>query len=152
MVPFRRSGNDLREHPPSISLDSAVKRTELDFLKSHELARMATASRECSPHVVPVIYAMDGEDMVVAIDYGTRKLKNLRENSKVALVVDDYAPKQGVQAGVMVEGKSQLLERGKEYRRLLRILFEKFEYYRRNPWKEGESPIVVIRPINVVSW
>ena len=121
---------------------------QLGFLRAHELCRLATASKGARPHVVPVIYAIDGENLVVAADYGTRKLKNLRENGKVALVVDDYHPNHAV----MVEGDCEVLERGKEYLRLLRLLFDRFESYRKNPWGEGESPILKIKPTKAVSW
>jgi nitroimidazol reductase NimA-like FMN-containing flavoprotein (pyridoxamine 5'-phosphate oxidase superfamily) len=121
---------------------------QLKFLKDHEVCRLATASKDAKPHVVPVIYALDGENMVIAIDYGTKKLKNLRENRSVALVVDDYSPNRAV----MVEGECEILERGKEYLRLLRILFDRFDYYRNNPWGEGESPILKIKPTKAVAW
>jgi uncharacterized protein len=121
---------------------------ELKFLKSHELCRLATASKDAKPHVVPVIYALDGENVVIAVDYGTKKLSNLRENKKVALVVDDYRPNRAI----MVEGESEILERGKEYLRLLQILFDKFEFYRKHPWGEGESPILKIKPTKAVMW
>ncbi len=121
---------------------------QLAFLKAHELCRLATASKDAKPHVVPVIYALDGENVVIAIDYGTKKLGNLRENRRVALVVDEYHPNHAV----MVEGECELLERGKEYLRLLRILFERFEAYRRHPWGEGESPILKVRPTKAVMW
>lgn len=121
---------------------------QLSYLKSHELCRLATASKDAKPHVVPVIYALDGEDIVIAIDYGTKKLGNLRQNKKVALVVDDFHPNHAV----MVEGDAEILERGKEYLRLLKILFDRFETYRRNPWGEGESPILKVRASKAVSW
>ncbi len=121
---------------------------QLSFLKAHELCRLATASKDARPHVVPVIYTVDGENVVAAIDYKTKKLKNLRENGKVALVVDDYHPNHAV----MVEGDCDVLERGKEYLRLLHLLFDRFEYYRKNPWGEGESPILKIRPTKAISW
>ncbi|QQG48297.1 MAG: pyridoxamine 5'-phosphate oxidase family protein [archaeon] len=121
---------------------------QLKFLRDHELCRFATASKEARPHVVPVIYAMDREYIVIVVDYGTRKLKNLRENQKVALVVDEYRPNRGL----MVEGDCEILERGKEYLRLLQVLFDKFAYYRNNPWGEGESPILKIRPTKCVMW
>jgi PPOX class probable F420-dependent enzyme len=92
-----------------------LKPKELSFLKAHEVCRLATASKDARPHVVPVIYAVDGDDIIIAVDYGTKKLKNLRENPKVALVVDDYRPNRGL----MVEGDCEILERGKEYLRLL---------------------------------
>jgi len=125
-----------------------MKRQELKFLKAHELCRLATASKDGRPHVVPVIYALDGEDIVIVVDYKTKKLKNLRENKMVALVVDEYRPNRGL----MIEGDCEIFERGKEYLRLLQILFDKFVYYRRNPWGEGESPILKIRPTKVVMW
>ena len=120
----------------------------LSFLKDRELCRFATASKDAKPHVVPVIYALDGENIIIAVDYGTKKLKNLRENRLVALVVDDYRPNHAV----MVEGGCEILERGKEYLRLLQILFGKFEVYRRHPWGEGESPILKIKPTKAVVW
>jgi nitroimidazol reductase NimA-like FMN-containing flavoprotein (pyridoxamine 5'-phosphate oxidase superfamily) len=112
---------------------------------------MATASAKGRPHVVPVIYVMDGDDVIVAVDYGTRKLKNLRENKMVALVVDEYGP-AGSNRGLMLEGSCEILERGAEYLRLLKVLFDKFDFYRRNPWGEGESPILRIRSEKCVMW
>ncbi len=121
---------------------------QINFLKGHELCRFATASKDAKPHVVPVIYALDGDNIVIAVDYGTKKLANLKQNKKLALVVDDYHPNKAV----MVEGECEILERGKEYLRLLQILFDRFDFYRRHPWGEGESPILKIRPIKAVMW
>jgi len=121
---------------------------EAAFLKSEEVCRLATASKEGKPHVTPVIYVVDGANLVIATDYGTKKLKNVRENPNVSLVVDEYHPNKAV----VVEGTCEVYERGAEYLRLLKLLFERFEYYRKNPWKEGESPILKITPMKVVSW
>ena len=121
---------------------------ELRFLQKHEVCRLATASKEAVPHVVPVIYALDGDRFVIAVDYGTKKLKNVKENPVASLVVDDYGPNRAV----FVLGKCQVVERGKEYLRLLKILFDRFEFYKKNPWGEGESPIFVVVPDKVLSW
>lgn len=126
----------------------ALKPRQLAFLKERSLCRLATASKDARPHVVPVIYAMDGDDVVIAVDYKTKKLRNLQENPKVAIVVDEYRPNRGL----MVEGDCDLFERGKEYLRLLKVLFDRFEYYRNNPWGEGESPILRVRVTKAVSW
>jgi uncharacterized protein len=127
---------------------SVLTAKQVAFLKAHEVCRLATASKGAKPHVVPVIYALDGENVVVAVDYGTRKLRNLRENRSVALVVDEYHPNKAV----MIEAECEILERGREYLRLLQLLFDRFEYYRKNPWGEGESPILKIKPVKAVSW
>ena len=125
-----------------------MKKKEIAFLEKRDLCRMATVSKDCTPHVIPVMYAMDGERVVVAVDYGTKKLKNLKDNPKVSLVVDEYEPNMAV----FIQGMCTILERGPEYLRLLDILFKKFEFYREHPWGEGESPIITITPLKVVSW
>jgi len=125
-----------------------LKPKQLAFLRDHELCRLATASKDALPHVVPVIYAMDGEDVVIAIDYKTKKLKNMGDNPNVALVVDEFRPNRGL----MLEGRCEILERGREYLRLLQILFDRFDFYRKNPWGEGESPILKIRVKKAIMW
>jgi PPOX class probable F420-dependent enzyme len=121
---------------------------EAAFLKSNEICRLATASKDGKPQVTPVMYALDGSGFVIAVDYGTKKLKNVRENPNVALVVDRLRPTKAVS----VEGECKVHERGAEYLRLLELLMTKFEFYRKNPWGEGESPIFRITPTKAVSW
>ena len=53
---------------------------------------------------------------------------------------------------VTVEGTCEVHERGAEYLRLLKLLMTRFEFYRKNPWREGESPIFRIMPKKAVSW
>jgi nitroimidazol reductase NimA-like FMN-containing flavoprotein (pyridoxamine 5'-phosphate oxidase superfamily) len=65
---------------------------EESFLRSNEMCRLATASKDGRPQVTPVMYALDGNCFVIAVDYGTKKLKNVKENPNVALVVDRVRP------------------------------------------------------------
>ena len=118
------------------------------FLRASEVCRLATASKGGMPQVTPVMYAMDGTGFVIAVDYGTKKLKNVTENPNVALVVDRLRPTKAV----TVQGACKVLERGAEYLRLLDLLMTKFEFYRKNPWGEGESPIFRITPTKAASW
>jgi nitroimidazol reductase NimA-like FMN-containing flavoprotein (pyridoxamine 5'-phosphate oxidase superfamily) len=125
-----------------------LKPNEASFLEANEVCRLATASKAAKPHVTPVIYALDDASFIIVVDYGTKKLKNVKENPLVSLVVDRLRPNKAV----MIEGKCKVYERGPEYRRLLKLLFDKFEFYRNDPWGEGESPILRITPTKVVSW
>jgi nitroimidazol reductase NimA-like FMN-containing flavoprotein (pyridoxamine 5'-phosphate oxidase superfamily) len=126
-----------------------LSKAQVGFLKSQDVGRLATASKKGVPHVVPIIYALDGDAFVIAVDYHTKKLTNLRENPEAALVVDEYGKGN---KGIMVQGDCAILEKGPEYVRLLHILFDRFEYYRKNPWGEGESPILRIVPTKVAAW
>jgi pyridoxamine 5'-phosphate oxidase family protein len=64
---------------------------EVAFLTQSRLARVATVSNEGEPHVVPVVYEFDGTAFYFTGWNLERslKFKNLVENKKVALVVDD---------------------------------------------------------------
>lgn len=60
------------------------------------VARLATADRSGRPHLVPIVYALDGERVYSAVDAkpkrtaALRRLANVRENPAVALLVDHY--------------------------------------------------------------
>ncbi len=64
---------------------------EVAFLTQSRLARVATASREGQPHVVPVVYEFDGMAFYFTGWNLEKSLKfrNLLENERVALVIDD---------------------------------------------------------------
>jgi PPOX class probable F420-dependent enzyme len=61
------------------------------------VARLATADAEGVPHVVPVVFAVDGDTIVVAVDHkpkrttSLKRLANVRANPRVALLADHYA-------------------------------------------------------------
>lgn len=103
------------------TLDREVTFTEEEvaFLVEGRLARVATASCDGQPHVVPVVYEFDGRAFYFTGWRLERSLKfrNLQENSKVALVVDElvsvcpWRPR-----GLEVRGVGELSrERGRPY-------------------------------------
>jgi PPOX class probable F420-dependent enzyme len=60
------------------------------------VARLATADEEGQPHLVPVVFALQGEVVVLAVDrkpkQGTelRRISNIRANPRVSLLADHY--------------------------------------------------------------
>jgi len=66
---------------------------EIQFLRSHEIARLATSGRDGQPDVVPVAVEFDGAHFWVGGSgesvLRTRKVGNVRAGRRVALVVDD---------------------------------------------------------------
>jgi len=69
----------------------AFTEEEVAFLAQSRLARVATASGEGQPHVVPVVYEFDGSAFYFTGWNLEKSLKfrNLVENKKVAMVIDD---------------------------------------------------------------
>jgi len=91
---------------------------EMAFITQSRLARVATASKDCQPHVVPVVYEFDGTAFYFT---GWRlektlKFRNLVENEKVALVIDDVLTVRPWRPrGVEVRGVAEVGDQGGRY-------------------------------------
>jgi uncharacterized protein len=130
------------------SVEVKLSKKEIDFLKSNELCRFATASRKGEPHVVPVSYVWDQEYAYIVTDYGTRKLKNLRENPQAAILVDSG----GTRNLLLISGPVEIIEKGEEYKRLYKLFYSKLDWVKRDPWEEGEAPFIKITPTFKTGW
>ncbi|MGI0037723.1 MAG: pyridoxamine 5'-phosphate oxidase family protein [Nitrososphaera sp.] len=122
---------------------------ESDFLIRNEACRIATC-RNNVPHVVPVSYVFENDAFYFATDYATKKLKNIKKNGNLALLVDVYSS-VGNKA-VCIQGRAKLIESGSKFKSLYRTFHQKFEWVRKDPWKEGEAPFVEVVPYTKVSW
>jgi PPOX class probable F420-dependent enzyme len=66
------------------------------LLASARVARLATADAEGRPHLVPITFAVDGDDIVTAVDHkpkrtsGLRRLANIEANPRVSVLADHY--------------------------------------------------------------
>jgi len=118
------------------------------FLRSHEIGRLATISSNGTPHVVPVSFLFTDNEFLIAVDYGTRKLRNLKRNRRTALVVDAIRPNRGI----LIQGYAKLIEKGPEFRHAYSQFHRAFSWVRAAPWKEGEAPFVRITPATKASW
>ena len=78
--------------------------SELEFLKSQRIARLATVGPSGWPHVVPVMYALS-EEGLFEFDVDGVKLRNLTSEPRAALTVDAMGPKRGV----AVQGRAELI-------------------------------------------
>ncbi len=86
---------------------------EAEFLMEHSLARLATVSAEGEPHVVPIVYEFDGTFLYFSGWNLTNslKFKNIQQNNRVAIVVDDWfesAP--WAAAGIEIRGIAESID------------------------------------------
>ncbi|HQE91458.1 MAG TPA: pyridoxamine 5'-phosphate oxidase family protein [Anaerolineae bacterium] len=85
------------------------------FLAAPLLARFATASPgTLQPHVVPVWYEWDGEILWISSYESTRKIGELRDNPRCAVVIDVAESVDGVSA-VVFEGEAELIAAPREF-------------------------------------
>jgi uncharacterized protein len=133
-----------KNRPSRIELSSS----EISFLESNEMCRFATSSKKGEPHVVPVSYVWENGYPCIVTDYGTRKLKNLRENPNAAILVDT----NGTSKLLLLSGPVEIIEKGEEYKRLYKLFYSKLDWVKRDPWKEGEAPFIKITPSFKSGW
>jgi PPOX class probable F420-dependent enzyme len=103
------------------------------------VARLATADAAGAPHLVPFVFAVDGDTVYSAVDHkpkrgpNLRRLANIAENSEVAMLVDHYDDVDWSRLWwVRAEGSGRLVEVGSnEERRALDLLVGRYDQYRR---------------------
>lgn len=129
------------------------------FLEQARAARLATASANGEPHVVPVCFVFDGTCLYSAIDAKPkrvaapklRRLQNIRANPRASVIADHYEEDWGRLRYVLVQGRADVLESGPERDRALALLREKYPQYRTMPAFD-ESPVIRLIPERVASW
>lgn len=87
---------------------------ETEYLMSRNLGRIATVSSDQQPHVVPIIYEFDGRCFYFtgADLEDSLMFRNIQQNNKVALVVDDFENGEAWSArGITVRGIAEVLRK-----------------------------------------
>lgn len=130
-----------------------LKKAEKDFISSQRVIRVATVDEDGTPHNVPVCHVIKGNQIYFATGRGSKKIKNLTKNSKVALVSDEYTETWSGLKGVHVQGGARVISQRTEFRKLRNLLYRKYpQYERESPIEEGESVFVEVTPQSVASW
>jgi len=102
----------------------------LEFVAGARIARLATADASGAPHNVPLCYWFDGERIYFAIDekpkrqtgMQLKRMRNIVENPRVALLIDHYEEDWAQLGFVMIRGVARVVEDPQEYMAALRHL------------------------------
>jgi PPOX class probable F420-dependent enzyme len=123
------------------------------------VARLATASAEARPHLVPFCFAVVGDAVYSLVDdkpkrtrTGLRRLRNLAANPRAALLVDHYEEDWSALWFVLVEGPAGLVEDEGEYGRALEALRAKYPQYEALEPSLRTHPMIRIGIERLVSW
>jgi PPOX class probable F420-dependent enzyme len=118
------------------------------------VARLATADQDGRPHLVPVTFAVHDDVVVFAVDHkpktttNLRRLRNIRENDQVSLLVDHYEEDWRQLWWVRVDGTARILPVADQIEPV-EWLRAKYEQYRDRP---PRGPVIEIRVRKVVDW
>lgn len=113
------------------------------------IARLATVDETGRPHLVPVVFAVDGSRIVTAVDHkpkrttALRRLANIRANPAVSLLVDHYDDEDWTALWwVRADGRALVLDATDETARAgIDLLTRRYGQYRERP---PGGPVVVV--------
>jgi nitroimidazol reductase NimA-like FMN-containing flavoprotein (pyridoxamine 5'-phosphate oxidase superfamily) len=122
------------------------------FLRYMRVARLATFDGE-RIHIVPICPVYDGDVFYMGTHARTRKVRNLRRDSRATLLVDQYSEDWTRHAAVMMDGTVEVIEDGAAFAKGKALLEAKYpQYPQLFPIKEGETVILRFSPARAVTW
>lgn len=127
-------------------------KAEREFLETARVARLATVKRDGAPHAVPICPLFEKGFFYLGTDRNTVKVRNLRANPRVALVLDDYTEDWRHLRGVLVEGEARVIT-GRAFRSVRARLYRKFSQYEGMAALTGRDAVAIeIKPRRKFSW
>jgi PPOX class probable F420-dependent enzyme len=134
-----------------------IEDREHRFLLARRLGHLATADRSGAPHVVPVCYALGEAALYVTVDEKPKRqdrplkrLRNIAENPRVALVVDRWDEDWRRLGWVMLRGRAEVLTKGPEHDRAQALLRARYPQYA--GMDLAPLPVIALRVTRVTSW
>jgi len=113
---------------------------------SAPVARLATVRPDGAPHVVPIVFALDGDTVYSAVDAKPKRsrqlqrLANLRAEPRCALLADHYEDDWDRLWWVRADGRGEVVEQPAGHPGI-RALVERFPRYRDEP---PSGPLLVV--------
>ncbi|HUF52820.1 MAG TPA: TIGR03668 family PPOX class F420-dependent oxidoreductase [Dehalococcoidia bacterium] len=126
------------------------------FIRAQRVARLATADASGQPFAVPIVFTLLRGFLYTAIDEKPksgrplRRLRNIEENPRVAVIVDRYDDDWSQLAWVLIRGKTAIVTDGAEKSDALAGLREKYPQYESMALED--KPLIQIEPEGVSSW
>jgi PPOX class probable F420-dependent enzyme len=138
--------------------DSRLMPRALRLVRSSRIAHLATADKAGQPHVIPICFVFDGKRFFSPIDEKPKRtapaklkrLRNIAENSNVALVIDHYEENWRKLTYALITGKARVMHSGKIHRQAVLLLRRKYPQYRRMAIET--RPMIVITARRVRTW
>jgi len=120
------------------------------------VARLATVRPDGWPHIVPVVYALDGDAVVTPVDHKPKRtvdlqrLRNIRHEPRVAMLADGYDDEWARLWWVRVDGVATVIETGSpEHGRAAAALAGRYAQYRDHPIA---GPIIAVQAQRWIGW
>jgi PPOX class probable F420-dependent enzyme len=124
-------------------------------LAAAQVARLATTDPDGRPHLVPIVFALEGDRLYSAVDrkpkrsQTLRRIENARARPDVTVLVDHYEDDWGRLWWIRLRGRARVLDDGEERKRALVLLAEKYPQYRAEP---PDGPVLAVDVAETRGW
>lgn len=124
-------------------------------LAAARVARLATVGEGGLPHLIPITFAVEGELIYTAVDHkpkttsNLRRLRNITQHPRVALLADQYSDDWAKLWWVRVDGQARVVSEADEMQHPIDALAARYEQYRS---RRPDGPVIVIRAERWTGW
>jgi PPOX class probable F420-dependent enzyme len=118
-------------------------------------ARLATVGDGGQPHVVPIVFALDGDTLYFAVDSkpkttaNLRRLNNIAANPAVSVLADHYEDDWTRLWWVRADGTARIVTDESEADRAIDLLAQKYRQYETS---RPPGPVVAIQIDRLSGW
>jgi PPOX class probable F420-dependent enzyme len=124
-------------------------------LAAARVARLATIDPDGRPHLVPIVFALEGDTLYSAVDRKPkrsttlRRIENARARPDVTILVDHYEEDWSRLWWIRLRGRARVLDDGEEHDRALALLAERYPQYRSEP---PTGPVLAVDVTEIREW
>lgn len=122
-----------------------------ELFSTQPVARLGTVGAH-GPHLVPIVFAIAGHEIVSAVDHKPKRsvhlqrLANITANPSVSVLTDHYSDDWTQLWWVRADGQAAILETGADHAAAIDLLVNKYDQYR---FRRPDGPVV---SISVTAW
>ncbi|MDD7968874.1 TIGR03668 family PPOX class F420-dependent oxidoreductase [Actinomycetospora lemnae] len=119
------------------------------------VARLATVAGDGQPHLVPVVFAVEQDTVLMAVDQkpkrhrDLKRLRNVHDNPAVSLLADHYDDDWSTLWWVRADGTASISDDAPLLARVRAALGERYPQHRADP---PEGPAVTVEVCRWTGW
>jgi len=135
---------------PTLDVDDARRR-----FAAARVARLATVAEDGQPHLVPVVFAVEGDTVLIAVDAkpkrhrALKRLRNIADHPAVSLLVDHYDDDWSALWWVRADGVATVTDDASVLARAREALGTRYPQHREEP---PEGPVIVVEVRRWSGW
>lgn len=128
-----------------------LNRRVRQFLSKPRVARLATIGSDGYPHVVPIWFRRDGDEIVFGSDRDNRKVRNILANPQGAVVIGGELPSD--HEGYLIQGDLSIeddVNHASMRKMLLRYETKREAERLAKEWADSDLVVIRLKPRKVI--